>query len=158
MRYQHPTCPGGDRPTSLIQALRFGERPLIVPPEVICLYVRTRALSPKGLLLVLVLKCLGSKGSFFFISVQATTKSFAASFTRILVLIPCSCCLPTSLCVVVYEVAILYRCDQGGLVQHVAKVGLAPFWKSRALPSRRFFHYGTRSDPAQPSSAPRLRC
>jgi hypothetical protein len=29
--------------------------------------------------------------------------------------------------VVVYEVAILYRCDQGGLVQHVAKVGLAPF-------------------------------
>jgi hypothetical protein len=47
-RYQHPACrTGRGRQTSLIQALGFGERPLIVPPEVRCLNVHHRALSPK---------------------------------------------------------------------------------------------------------------
>jgi hypothetical protein len=34
-------------PSSLIQASGFGERPMIVPPEVISLNVGSRALSPK---------------------------------------------------------------------------------------------------------------
>ena len=84
----------GDRPTSLIQALRFGERPLIVPPEVICLYVRARALSPKEKNHYSMFKQPGSNGSFFFINVQAITNSFAASFTRILVRIPFSLSRP----------------------------------------------------------------
>lgn len=38
----------------------------------------------------------GSKGSFFFIRVQAIISILAASFTRILVLMPCSFSLPLS--------------------------------------------------------------
>ena len=44
----------------------LGERPFIVPPEVICLYAGTRALSPKGLLLVSVFQILWIKGFFPF--------------------------------------------------------------------------------------------
>ena len=83
------------RPSSLIQIPKVGERPRIVPYEVICLYVVSRALSSdyrraEGI------KRWGSKASFLFIRVQAMSSSLAASFTRILVRIPGSFARPLS--------------------------------------------------------------
>ena len=66
---------------------KFGERPMIVPHEVIGLHVVSRALSSdyrraEGF------KRSGSKASFLFIRVQAMSSSLAASFIRILARIP----------------------------------------------------------------------
>ncbi len=86
------------RQASLIQAPGFGERPTIVPPEVRCLNVaHSGSLAENENTCYQLLRRFGSNLSCLFMSVQAITKSFAASFTRILVWIPRSRCRPLTL-------------------------------------------------------------
>ena len=109
-RYIYPVC--HSHQASFIQIIKFYERPCIVPHEVMlpqrCVPGSLRRNSvflascaktgslywssffPVCALLSSVIRHLGSNGSFFFISVQAIMRSFAASFTRILVPIPFS--------------------------------------------------------------------
>ena len=112
-RYLYPAC--SSRQKSLIQILKFCERPCIVPHEVMRLNVvilgslrrnssfgascsenecagcpHLSSFGPTYTVRYPSLRCFGSNGSFFFISVQAMIRSFAANFTRILVPIPFS--------------------------------------------------------------------
>jgi hypothetical protein len=77
------------RPSSPIQIPKFGERPRIVPHEVMCLYVVV-----SGSLVLIhrwMIRRSGSKASFLFIKVQAMINSLAANFTRLFAWIPGSC-------------------------------------------------------------------
>ena len=91
-RYHYPACAlATDHPLSRLHG--SGERPCIVILVVICHYGLKRALSPVLFSFFYFMQS-GLNASFFFISVHAITRSFAASFILTLPPIPASRSLP----------------------------------------------------------------